>query len=293
VHHAELLALSGAWPEALAEAGAVTEPVALAEAAYVKGELHRELGLYGAADAHFREASRLGHEPQPGLALLRMAQGNSPAASVMIRRCLRETDEPARRAGLLPAAVEILIRGGELSDAAEAAAELERLAELFGSSVLAASSEQAAGAVALARDQAEQALRLLRSALARWHALGAPYEAARTRMLIAQGCRLLDDNESADLERAAARDSFVRLGAAADLAHADSDSTKPALTPRELVVLRMLAAGVTNKVIATDLVLSERTVDRHVSNILAKLGVSSRTAAAAYAVQKELARDTQ
>ena len=152
----------------------------------------------------------------------------------------------------------------------------------------------ARGAVALAEGDARTALRALRRAGQAWQALEAPYEVARSRALVGLGCRALGDEEAAGLELEAARGLFARLGAGPDLGRVDA-LLRPAaagaghgLTRRELQVLRLVAAGATNKAIAAELVLSERTVDRHVSNLLTKLGLASRAAATAYAYRHRL-----
>jgi len=160
--------------------------------------------------------------------------------------------------------------------------------------MLAAMVAQAEGAVDLAEGGARSALVSLRRALQVWQDLEAPYEAARARMLVGLACRALGDDDTAAMELDAARGVFAELGAAPDLARLDSlapdgpSVDTHGLTPRELEVLRLVATGATNKAIAAELVLSERTVDRHVSNIFTKLGVSSRAAATAYAYENKL-----
>jgi DNA-binding NarL/FixJ family response regulator len=160
--------------------------------------------------------------------------------------------------------------------------------------VLSAMSAQARGAVALTQGDARAALLTLRHAWEVWQELVAPYEAARVRVLLGLACRALGDADTAALELEAARGVFAQLGAAPDLTRVDSITQRVppvdahGLTPRELQVLRLVAAGETNKAIAAELVLSERTVDRHVSNIFTKLGVSSRAAATAYAYEHRL-----
>jgi DNA-binding NarL/FixJ family response regulator len=121
-----------------------------------------------------------------------------------------------------------------------------------------------------------------------WDDVQAPYEAARVRVLMGAACRALGDEEAAALEVDAARRAFGELGATRDVARLDGGGATHGLTARELEVLRLVAAGHTNKAIAAELVLSERTVDRHVSNIFAKLSVSSRSAATAYAYEHQL-----
>jgi DNA-binding CsgD family transcriptional regulator len=289
VHRGELMELHGAWDEALSEfdraaarAQRAGNPRVAAQAAYRRGEVLRLQGDLAAAERAYREAARGGCEPQPGLALLRMAQGDSAAAGAAIRRVLDETPEPARRAILLAACVEIVLGAGDEESAHAACTELEAIAAQRTSHQLAALGAHTRGAVELARGDPRAALPHLRQALAGWQDLGAPYEAARVRLLIAEACGALGDEDSAALDREAAMDALAKLGAA----NARPDAH--GLTARELEVLRLVAEGRTNRAIAERLVLSERTVDRHVSNILAKLRVSSRSAATAFAYEHQL-----
>jgi DNA-binding CsgD family transcriptional regulator len=299
VHRAEIMQLQGAWRDALEEArragercGQATNPDAAAQAAYRRGEVHRLRGELAEAEAAYREASRHGGESQPGLALLRLAQGNERAAAAGLRRVVAHTGSPLARAGLLPAYVEVMLAVGDVAQAREACDELEALAEGNPSEMLGAMVAYARGAVELAAGGLAVALTALRRAAATWHALDAPYEAARARVLLGLACRALGDEDGAALELDAARAAFTELGAAPDCARLDSlaGSVDDAhgLTPRELQVLRLVASGETNKAIAAELVVSERTVDRHVSNIFAKLRLSSRAAATAYAYEHGL-----
>jgi DNA-binding CsgD family transcriptional regulator len=301
VHRAEIMELHGAWREALEEARRAHQRClqgknqsAAAQAFYRQAEVHRLQGRFSAAEEAYRDASRCGCEPQPGLALLRLAQGNDDAAAAAIRRAVGETTEPLKRARLLPAYVEIMLAVGDVQEARSACRELEEISARYESGMLGAMSAHAEGAVDLAEGDARAALLALRHAWQMWQELEVPYEAARVRVLLGLACRTLGDDDTAALELEAARNVFAQLGAAPDLAHADSLTRRAAsvdargLTPRELQVLRQLAAGRTNKAIAAELVLSERTVDRHVSNIFTKLGVSSRTAATAYAYKQQL-----
>jgi DNA-binding NarL/FixJ family response regulator len=298
VHRAEILQLLGAWEAALEEAQRVIGPDvpshrAAAGALYVQGELHRLRGDFEAAEDAFRLATRRGHEPQPGLALLRLAQGKREAALATIRRAVGEAGEAPGRAALLRAYVEIALAVGEVDEAAGASAELSAISDVNGSNALGAMAASARGAVALARDEASEALTALRQSLQAWQDLEAPYEAARVRVLVATACRALADDDGASLELEAARSAFEELGARPDLARVTSRVRRATddahgLSPRELQVLRLVAAGETNKAIAAALVLSERTVDRHVSNIYAKLDVSSRAAATAHAYEHGL-----
>jgi ATP/maltotriose-dependent transcriptional regulator MalT len=302
VHRAEMTQLRGAWPDALEEAQRAAErftegvlnQLAAGRACYRQAEIHRLRGDVDAAEAAYREASRCGCEPQPGLALLRLAQGEHDAAAAAIRRAVGETTEPLRRAALLPAYVEIMLAAGEVELARSASRQLDEIAERQGCEALDAMSAHARGAVALAAGDAPAALAALRRAWLAWQQLGAPYEAARARVLVGLGCRLLGDEDTAALELEAAGDGFARLGAAPDLAALDSVAPVAAsgaaggLTARELEVLRLVAAGRSNRAIAGELVISEHTVARHVQNIFAKLGVSSRTAASAFAFAHHL-----
>jgi ATP/maltotriose-dependent transcriptional regulator MalT len=301
VHRAEILQLHGEWPRAVEEARRAGERLARGAdgyasgaALYRQGEVHRVLGDFPAAEDAYRQASRRGLEPQPGLALLRLAQGRTDAAGAAIRRVVAESSERFRRARLLPAQVEILLAAGDLPAARAAADELTGIAERYDTPALHAMAGHAQGAVLLAEGDARTGVVTLRGAWQLWRELEAPYEAARVRVLVGLGCRALGDEEAAAMELDAARGVFARLGAAPDLARLealdrrDGASTGHGLTARELEVLRLVAAGKTNRAIATSLVLAEKTVDRHVTNLYAKLGVSSRAAATAYAYQHRL-----
>jgi len=301
VHRAELMQLAGAWREAIEEAQRACDRVtrrvdwaANADSFYQQGEVHRLRGDFSAAERAYRSASELGREAQPGLALLRLAQGRKPDAVNAIRGTLSATSDRLNRARLLPAAVEIALAAGDVEEARRTCGELEQIAAAFGTEVLGAMAAHARGAVELADGHAEAALEPLRRAFRVWHEVGAPYIAARLRLLIAGACRALGDRDTATLELDLAREVFERLGAAPDLAALDAPdapggrSTPGNLSPRELEVLRLVASGKTNKVIARQLFLSEKTVDRHVSNIFAKVNVASRAAATAFAYQHGL-----
>ena len=301
VHRAEIMELHGAWRDALEEALRARKRceqgknrMATAQAFYRQGEVHRLQGNYAAAGEAYRDASRYGWEPQPGLALMWFAEGKGDAASAALRRALGETTKPLKRARLLPAYIEIMLAVGDVEEARSACRELEEISARYESGMLDAMVAHAKGAVDLTEGDARASLLALRRALQLWQELEVPYEAARARVLLGLACSALGDHDTAELELEAARDLFAQLGAAPDLARVDSLIRRApsvdvhGLTPRELQVLRLVAAGETNKAIATGLVLSERTIDRHVSNIFAKLGVSSRTAATAYAYKHQL-----
>jgi ATP/maltotriose-dependent transcriptional regulator MalT len=300
-HRAGIKQLHGAWADALEEAVLARElceqvmnRTATGQAYYQQAELYRLRGDYVAAEAAYRDASRHGREPQPGLALLRLAKGNGDAAAGALRRALAETNEPLQRAVLLPAYVEVALAREAVDDAASASAELDEIDGRYGRPMLHAIAARVHGAVELARGDPQAALRSLRTAWQVWEEIDAPYEGARVRLLVGLACRALGDEEGAALELEAARASFDALGAAPDVARVDALSRggeraeMHGLSPRELEVLRLLASGRTNRDIATELVVSEHTVARHVQNILAKLGVSSRTAATAFAFEHDL-----
>jgi ATP/maltotriose-dependent transcriptional regulator MalT len=299
-HRAGLMQLHGEWRDALAEAKLARERceeamnrAAAGQALYQQGELHRLQGDFEAAEAAYRDASEFGREPQPGLALLRLAQGDVEAATGMTRRAAAETVEPFARATMLPAHVEVMLAAGDLGDAREAADELAVIAATGKRPLLEAIAARLQGEVELAQGDPKAALTALRHASRLWQELNAPYEVARVRVLVGLACRALGDEESAALELGAAREGFGRLDAVPDLARIDRlEGSSPAdahgLSPRELEVLRLVAAGKTNREIASTLVVSEHTVARHLQNIFAKLGVTSRTAATAFAFQHEL-----
>jgi DNA-binding CsgD family transcriptional regulator len=301
VHRAEILQLRGAWSDALEQARQACdwltrppgEPAAGA-AFYQRGELHRLRGEHAEAEEAYRRAHRLGRSPQPGLALLRLAQGRTAAAAVAIRRASDEARSRVSRVRLLPAAVDIMLAAGDLQTASAAAGELEEIARDLGAPLLHAVAAQARGAVLLATRNAIDAVDALRQAWTHWQELDVPYEAARVRVLLGLACRELGDADGAELELDAARTVFEQLGARTDLARLDArtearpSENTPLLTRRERQVLRLIAAGATNRAIGEELSISERTVERHASNIFDKLGVSSRAAATAAAYERQL-----
>ena len=307
VHRAEVMELGGSWSEALDEARRAVqrcvrdvERDAAGRAHYRQAEIHRLRGEVAPAEAAYREASRAGFEPQPGLALLRLAQGDTTAAVNTILRMAGASRDPLVRTRFLPAHVEIMLAAGDLHEARAASCALQDIAADQNTEVLVAIAAHASASVHLAEGNCHAVLEPARRAFEIWQQLGAPYLAARLRVLLARACIALKDYEGARLELECAKDVFAQLGAKPDLeavaALAASGGSQLeeqapptyALTGRELQVLRLIATGKTNKAIARALSLSERTIDRHVSNIFAKLEVASRAAATAFAYEHGL-----
>ena len=296
VHRAEILQLNGEWADALEEARKAvrrfveTRHRAAGLAHYREAELLRLRGELEAAEESYAAAGRLGWEPQPGLAQLRLSQRRTVAAAAGIRRACAEHTDLLKRAGLLPAYVEIMLATGERDEARAAVTELEQLAGRLRSAMLDALVLHARGSVELAHGDAAGALVHLRKAAEIWEGLDAPYEIARTRVLVGEACRALGDEDSAALELEAARLGFERVGAKPDLERLSGPPPRDThgLSARELEVLRLVAGGHSNRQIAATLVISEHTVARHVHNIFAKLGVSSRSAATAFAFEHDL-----
>ena len=300
VYRAEVVQRHGDWGAAVDEsrralAQLSTPPghPATGLALYRLGELHRVRGELDEADASYLEANRWGHSPQPGLALLRLDQGHVAGASATIRQVLTEVSEPGPRAAILAAAVRILLADEDLDGARQASEELTQLATHIGAPFVRAHADHWHGCLSIAEGQPEAAVGALRSCLQVWLDLQAPHEEALTRVALGVAYRSLGDHDSARLELDTAHTVLVGLGAAPDLARLDANTTKPALgqpelSLRELQVLRLVATGATNRAIAESLFISVRTVDRHVSNLYTKLGVSTRTAATAWAYEREL-----
>jgi DNA-binding CsgD family transcriptional regulator len=306
VHRSEILQSTGDWSGALSEVMKAHDHLAdksdavVGRACYQQAELHRLRGEFAQASEIYREAGRNGCEPQPGLSLLLLAEGKLDAAAAAIRGV---ADCPAGPQGvgaglsrpkLLAPYVEILIATGDLGTARAAAEELTRIATASGAQLLLATSAHASGAVLFAEGKMKAALALLREAWTAWQQLDMPYEAARVRVLIGQVCQRLGDNQTYRMHFNAAGSVFRQLGAAPDLAHLErvraSRTADPisALTDREQEVLSLVAGGETNRQIAAALGISEHTVARHLSNIFDKLGVTSRTAASAFAHKHKL-----
>jgi DNA-binding NarL/FixJ family response regulator len=292
VHECQLALLQGDWAGALSGADRVSSDLdgisasTAAEAHYVAGDVHRLRGAPALAERRYRQAHSLGRDPQPGLALLRLGEGKIDAAVRMIATALvGETENRLARAGLCGAQVEIALTAGDLASARKASDELDDVARAFASPGLRAAALQARGMVLLALEQPAEALPVLRAAGQAWRDLRAPYELARTQQRLAAACRQLSDGDTAELELAAAERALRALGAR----DVRTGPARPAgLTEREVEVLSCLAIGRSNREIAAELTISQKTVSRHLANIFTKIEVSTRTAAAAYAFEHGL-----
>ena len=298
LHRGQIMRLRGAYDEALTEfvlaqrryqVEGTTAPAAAA--LKEQGDVLRVQGKLDEAEAAYREAAELGYEPQPGLALLWLARGRTAAAVSAMRRLLAEAQMPVQRSSMLPAGVVVMLAAGLVEDARRYADEFSEVAAGFGNPAVQAMAGYAAASVALSSGNVDEALGQARESSRLWNEIGSPYEAARARVLVARALRELGDEESATGELAVARRVFTEVGAAPAVQEVDRllGRGRPAgLTEREVEVLRLVAAGRSNHDIARDLVLSQKTVERHLSNIFTKLNVSSRTAAAAYAHEHQL-----
>jgi DNA-binding CsgD family transcriptional regulator len=300
IHRCEILQLQGAWADAHESARRACEWLAgppawdtLASAYYQLGEIQRLRGELVEAEESYRQAGLNGRDPEPGLSLLRLDQGRVDLARRALRRALDEAEDPVTRSSLLPAYVEVMLEAGDAGAARAAADELAVVAAQFDTTFLHALVAQAFGAVLLAEGDATSALRKLREAFRSWSDLKAPHQAARVRMLIGVACEALGDTAGARLEFEAARGVLEELGAGPQLnrlARVADVALRGALSRRESEVLVLVAAGKSNRMIATELVISEKTVARHLSNIFAKLSLSSRAEATAYAFKHGLVR---
>ncbi len=299
VHRGQIMRSRGAWPEALEEFERAIEryrqmdsPDAVGLAEYERGDVYRLRGEYDAAERCYQASGERGYDPQPGLALLWLARGSGEAAAAAVRRLLGEAADPVHRSRLLPAAVDVLLATGSVDEARAVAVELDDVAARLGSQALLAHAAYASAAVEWASGDAAGALPYVRKARQLWARLESPHECGRVRLLTGRALTTLGDEQSAKQELESARDAFRALGAVPDAEEVErllSPVGLPGgLTAREVEVLRLVASGRSNTQIAAELVLSEKTVARHLSNIFGKLDVASRTAAAAYAFEHRL-----
>lgn len=300
LHRAELLQLHGRWTEGVAFAREACERLAepvnllvIGGAHYVEGELHRLRGEFAEAERAYEQAHAAGCDPHPGLSLLRLAEGRIEGATAGVRRALAESEGPVGRAKVLGPYAEIMLAAGDVDAANAAVHELAGIALDFGSPLLRAQAAQLTGAVRLAQGDSTGALVSLRAALSGWNELNAPYDAARTRLVIAAACDTIGDTDGAAMERRAAQATLDRLatesGAGTTARHA-APHLPAGLTEREVEVLVLVAQGRTNRAIAEALFISEKTVTSHLTHIFTKLGVSSRAAATAFAYEHGLSR---
>jgi ATP/maltotriose-dependent transcriptional regulator MalT len=298
LHRAQLLQIRGEWSRAEEELRRVCEDlaamnmVAVGLALYELAEVRRLRGDLTGADEAYAEAHRHGRDPQPGLALLWLAQGRPHQALEVLLAAESNTGDRLARARLSAALVEVALAAGDLDTARRATEDLEATAATYGSSGLAAAAVHCRGLVRLAGGDAAGALDALQVALRRWQELDAPYRAACARLQLAGAHEALGNRHAAAIEREAAGAAFDRLGVTNPPPPfgRDPGARLPAgITSREAEVLRLVARGMSNREVAEELVLSEKTVARHLANLYVKLGVSSRTAAAAFAYAHGLA----
>ena len=293
--------LHGAWPDAMREAQRACER--LSQTAGGPGSARPSTSRPSStgcaassrrAEEAYREASQWGREPQPGLALLRLAQGKIDAAAAAIRRVLDEAQDSVTRARLLGRVRRDHARRGRRPGGARRRRRAGRDRRSARGAAAARGGRPGHGRRPPRRGRRPGRAHRAARAWAAWQELEAPYEAARVRVLIGLACRALGDEDSAEMELDAARWVFRQLGAAPDwpgsrrcLAQGPPRHAG-GLTAREVEVLRLVAAGKTNREIAAALVISDHTVRRHLQNIFTKLGVSSRAAATAFAFQHDL-----
>ena len=298
VHRAALLQRSGQWDAAEREARRACDQLEnfhlpLAAAAYAEiGDIRRRLGDLDGAEEAFAAAERMTGHRSPGLALLRLAQGRIADATSIITSMVKQTGNELARARLLPARIQIAVAARDLDAAAAAADELDRVAAEFGIPELSASALSSRGRLQLAMGDDNAACTTLQAALELWLELEVPYEVATVRLLLGQACRNCGDEDGASRSLARAKEIFDELGARVDDLENPGARLPAGLTERETEVLTLVAAGQTNRQIAGVLHLSERTAARHVSNIFTQIGVTTRTAAAAFAYEHDLVGPT-
>ncbi len=235
VHRAQVKRVRGDWPGAEEEALTACDELArynmlydLGWANYELGEVRRQMGDYAGAETAYQKAHEYGRDPEPGLALLRLATDDLAGASAAIHRALQVSDSPIQNTGddpgeplgrshLLPAQVRISLAAKDLGTAESAAAELEAIADRFGSTAIRASAASARGAVLLANGDIPLATDALIRGRHLWQVVGAPFEVAKVREDLAAAYRSAGQDTDALMELEAARSAYERLGAAPDL----------------------------------------------------------------------------
>ncbi len=288
IHRLQLSSVAGDWAaaeHAIERSG--TELVGrnnwvAGEAFYQLGELRRLRGDLPGARAAYTRARDLGTEPQPGESLLRHATGEHDAAWSGVSAALAGRDRLAA-ARLLQAAVDIALTRGLREDADRLCRQLEDTAVIYDTAGLRAWAGQARAAVLIAQSRYAEAMPLLQAAGREYRAMHARYEIARIHELLAQAHRGMDQPAAAASDAATALTIYRDLGALPDVHRLDGGRPPGGLTQREAEVLALVAAGASNKTAAEALFISQKTVGRHLANIFAKIGTSSRTAAAAWA----------
>lgn len=301
IRRSQIMHFHGDWSEALKEMQRACrilskppgEP-ANGEAHYLLAESFRLRGDFQRAEKLYFEANRLGRKPQPGLALLRLMQNEKDLALNSIRNALEEAKTPLQRVKILPAFIEVMLACENIAEARSAVEELAAFAVNYDTTFLKAVTAYCEGAVFLKEDDPVAAIETLRKSLTYWNELNVPYEAAAVRFLLGIAYRDQGDQDSARMELTAAQWIFKELEARPDLEkveallHLENEPDRHGLTLRELQVLQLASEGKTNKAIAGELFISDRTVERHLSNIFTKLEVNSRTEATAFAYEHRI-----
>jgi DNA-binding NarL/FixJ family response regulator len=288
IHELQLVAAEGDWDTVERELGDASADLVDAhgwlagEGYYGLGEVRRLRGDPAGARAAYARAEELARDPQPGRALLLRAEGRPRDALAQLRVSLAE-HSPLGRAGLLPAAVDLALETGDPSYAETLASELEETATRFGTAGLRARAAQTRAALLLAVDDPTAAIPLLEEAAQVYRDQRHRHASAQVHERLAAAHRALDDTARAAAEEATAMAIYARLGAAPDLARLDRHPRPGGLTDREVEVLRLVSTGSSNQQVADTLTISGKTVSRHLANIFVKIGVSTRTAAAAWA----------
>jgi DNA-binding CsgD family transcriptional regulator len=298
VHRSQVLQAYGAWDEAVTEADhallRLARPVhpALGLGWYQRGELHRPRGEPAQAERAYRAALAHGQEPVPGLALLRLAEGDIDAAGAAVQRMMQEDGGPATTCAVRAAAVEILLAAEDVAGRARRSRRPRPHRGHGWRRPAAGRRRPRHGDGSAGGGRRAGRPRHAPAAVHGMAGLRMPYAEAVTRVEIAQACRALGDRDAAEYELDAARMTFERLGARPDLARVaritGREPRSTVLTGRECEVLRLVAAGHSNGEIASELVISTPHRRPPLQNIFTKAGLSSRAAATAYAYEHDL-----